>query len=100
MDSTGRQHRHPGGRPRSWIGGGGLEPGYVATLKLPELRQLFQAVFGVATTSNNTAWLRSKLSERADTTRGCCRRPSASTASDSCTDGAGAAGPQPGALLG
>ncbi|GBF97728.1 hypothetical protein Rsub_10892 [Raphidocelis subcapitata] len=81
--SAGRRHRHPGGRPRSWIGGGGLDPGYVAALKVPELRQLFQSVFGVATNSHNSVWLRRKLTEPPGAARGCRRRPSASDASES-----------------
>jgi hypothetical protein len=37
---------------------------------VPQLRTLFQEVFGEATASNNAAWLRRKLSENPDSMYG------------------------------
>jgi len=46
-----------GGRPITWIGGGGQDPRLLATMGVPKLRELFHAVFGTCTASNNAAWL-------------------------------------------
>eukprot|EP00193_Tetraselmis_chui_P006445 CAMPEP_0177766516 /NCGR_PEP_ID=MMETSP0491_2-20121128/8563_1 /TAXON_ID=63592 /ORGANISM="Tetraselmis chuii, Strain PLY429" /LENGTH=480 /DNA_ID=CAMNT_0019282929 /DNA_START=334 /DNA_END=1776 /DNA_ORIENTATION=- len=59
-----------GGRPVTWIGGGGLNASFVAGKGVPELRALFLEVFGHPTASNNSAWLRRKLSEPPDATYG------------------------------
>mmetsp|Transcript_1487 Transcript_1487/g.3539 ORF Transcript_1487/g.3539 Transcript_1487/m.3539 type:complete len:491 (+) Transcript_1487:229-1701(+) len=59
-----------GGRPVTWIGGGGLSPSFVASKGVPELRALFLEVFGHPTASNNSTWLRRKLSEPPDATFG------------------------------
>ena len=56
-----RSASHKGGRPQTWLGGGGLDPKSLASLGVSQLRQLFQEVFGEATASNNAVWLRKKL---------------------------------------
>eukprot|EP00882_Tetradesmus_deserticola_P002905 GHRQ01003088.1.p2 GENE.GHRQ01003088.1~~GHRQ01003088.1.p2 ORF type:complete len:229 (+),score=47.32 GHRQ01003088.1:428-1114(+) len=62
-----------GGRPVTWIGGGGLDPKRLASLGVPVLRELFKEVFGESTASNNAGWLRRKLSESPDGVHGQCR---------------------------
>jgi hypothetical protein len=42
----------------------------LVNMGVPQLRTLFQEVFGEATASNNAAWLRRKLSESPDSTYG------------------------------
>ncbi|WIA16329.1 hypothetical protein OEZ85_013028 [Tetradesmus obliquus] len=76
-------HTHPagkthgcakrGGRPVTWIGGGGLDAKKLAGLGVPVLRDLFKQVFGESTASNNAGWLRRKLSETPDGVHGQCR---------------------------
>ncbi|WIA36526.1 hypothetical protein OEZ86_007820 [Tetradesmus obliquus] len=76
-------HTHPagkthgcakrGGRPVTWIGGGGLDAKKLAGLGVPVLRDLFKQVFGENTASNNAGWLRRKLSETPDGVHGQCR---------------------------
>ncbi|KAI8465868.1 MAG: hypothetical protein J3K34DRAFT_461196 [Monoraphidium minutum] len=98
-----------GGRPVTWIGGGGLDSKYLAQLGVPKLRELFFAVFGEGTASNNAAWLRRKLGERPDSVygQGRCERVRARDAAAAIwverddgtlgpaegTDGGGAAAP-------
>ena len=52
-----------GGRPVTWIGGGGQDPSQLARMGVPELRARFLQVFGQHTASNNSTWLRKKLAE-------------------------------------
>lgn len=52
-----------GGRPVTWIGGGGQDASELARMGVPDLRQRFYEVFGQATASNNSVWLRKKLAE-------------------------------------
>jgi len=52
-----------GGRPVTWIGGGGQDPAALARMGVPELRARFLQVFGQHTASNNSIWLRKKLAE-------------------------------------
>ncbi|KAK3239646.1 hypothetical protein CYMTET_50439 [Cymbomonas tetramitiformis] len=52
-----------GGRPVTWIGGGGQDPHELTTMGVPELRARFLQVFGQHTASNNSTWLRKKLAE-------------------------------------
>jgi len=52
-----------GGRPVTWIGGGGQDPSALQRMGVPELRALFLQVFGQHTASNNSVWLRKKLAE-------------------------------------
>ncbi|KAK9803178.1 hypothetical protein WJX72_010192 [[Myrmecia] bisecta] len=59
-----------GGRPVTWIGGGGLDPESLVGLGVPKLRAIFLEVFGHHTASNNGAWLRRKLCEAPDSTYG------------------------------
>eukprot|EP00878_Enallax_costatus_P015156 GHUV01015868.1.p1 GENE.GHUV01015868.1~~GHUV01015868.1.p1 ORF type:complete len:363 (+),score=63.17 GHUV01015868.1:131-1090(+) len=59
-----------GGRPVTWIGGGGLDAKKLAGLGVPMLRSLFNQVFGEPTASNNAGWLRRKLSESPDSVHG------------------------------
>ena len=61
-----------GGRPVTWIGGGGQDPAMLARCGVPELRTLFREIFGQSTASNNSAWLRKKLAEPAATEGACC----------------------------
>eukprot|EP00192_Tetraselmis_astigmatica_P007999 CAMPEP_0117652850 /NCGR_PEP_ID=MMETSP0804-20121206/2857_1 /TAXON_ID=1074897 /ORGANISM="Tetraselmis astigmatica, Strain CCMP880" /LENGTH=638 /DNA_ID=CAMNT_0005458945 /DNA_START=833 /DNA_END=2749 /DNA_ORIENTATION=+ len=70
--------RHPksnnspkkGGRPVTWVGGGGLSQQAVANKGVPELRRLFLEVFGHPTASNNSTWLRKKLCDPPDESHG------------------------------
>eukprot|EP00775_Hariotina_reticulata_P002000 gene2000-2322_t len=64
-----------GGRPVTWIGGGGMDPKKLAGLGVPALRALFAEVFGEATASNNAGWLRRKLAECPDQVHGQRRSP-------------------------
>ncbi|EIE19273.1 hypothetical protein COCSUDRAFT_67826 [Coccomyxa subellipsoidea C-169] len=59
-----------GGRPVTWYGGGGMNPQDLVGLGVPKLRAIFLEVFGHHTASNNGAWLRRKLCEKPDATRG------------------------------
>lgn len=64
-----------GGRPVTWIGGGGMDPKKLAGMGVPMLRTLFSQVFGQPTASNNASWLRRKLSETPDSVHGQRRSP-------------------------
>ncbi|KAK9826723.1 hypothetical protein WJX81_001868 [Elliptochloris bilobata] len=64
------QNAARGGRPVTWIGGGGMNPQELVGLNVPRLRALFLEVFGHHTASNNGAWLRRKLSEPPDSLLG------------------------------
>ncbi|BDA43771.1 hypothetical protein COCOBI_04-7870 [Coccomyxa sp. Obi] len=59
-----------GGRPVTWYGGGGMNPQDLVGLGVPKLRAIFLEIFGHHTASNNGAWLRRKLCEKPDATRG------------------------------
>jgi len=63
-----------GGRPVTWIGGGGQDPAKLSRMSVPDLRDLFKELFGQPTASNNSAWLRRKLAEPAAEDEGGARR--------------------------
>eukprot|EP00191_Tetraselmis_sp_GSL018_P016407 CAMPEP_0177594874 /NCGR_PEP_ID=MMETSP0419_2-20121207/10026_1 /TAXON_ID=582737 /ORGANISM="Tetraselmis sp., Strain GSL018" /LENGTH=499 /DNA_ID=CAMNT_0019086237 /DNA_START=293 /DNA_END=1789 /DNA_ORIENTATION=- len=66
METQVKPSPRKGGRPVKWIGGGGLSQKFLVGKGVPELRALFLQVFGHPTASNNSAWLRRKLSEPPD----------------------------------